>query len=95
MAVDGEEGPLEAGVIAAIPDAVELSLPLSLGTVAGRVLSWSGLSLLRLLLLPVPTKLSCKLRACRSNTLSSASELPCDFEKKTSISDQDFMEMTY
>ena len=36
VAVDGEEGPLEAGVNAAIPDAVGLSLPLSLGTVAGR-----------------------------------------------------------
>ena len=65
MAVDGEEGPLEAGVNAAIPDAVGLSLPLSLGTGAGHVLTWSGSSLFRLLLLPVLAVLSCKLRACR------------------------------
>ena len=71
MAVDGEEGPLAAGVNAPIPDEVGLSLPLSLGMGAWRVLTWSGSSLLRLLLLPVPAELSCELRACRSNTLLS------------------------
>ena len=78
----GRKGHKKLGLRPPIPDEVELSLPLSLGTGAGHVLTWSGSSLFRLLLLLVLAELSCELRACRSNKLSSASELPCDFEKK-------------